>query len=211
MGTKYCSKCKQVKTLDQFHTDRTKKSGVTSKCRECRNNGDGRKTTAERFWQKVDKRGEDDCWNWNGPVITNTSSLSPTKRGVLGIQTNGKQINKYAYRLSWELHFGEIPKGMFVCHKCDNPLCVNPKHLFLGTAKDNWDDMLNKGRAHYQRFTRVKTYRMSYQEKRFVEAQAIIEYRHSGKTLREIGNIYGLSESAVSRIVNKNRRAHPVR
>jgi hypothetical protein len=55
-----------------------------------------------------------------------------------------------AHRASWEVHRGSIPRGMFVCHRCDNPRCCNPDHLFMGTAKDNSDDMRAKGRGRWQ-------------------------------------------------------------
>jgi hypothetical protein len=66
---------------------------------------------------------------------------------TVGSRTNGTNRPIMAHRLSWELHFGLIPTGMHVCHKCDVPLCVNPMHLFLGTDQDNHSDKQNKGRA----------------------------------------------------------------
>lgn len=88
----------------------------------------------ERFWEKVDNSGE--CWVWIG---------STTYNGYGEIHWRGK--TKRANRISWELHFGEIPHGMRVLHSCDNRRCVRPDHLFIGTDMDNTRDMQRKGRA----------------------------------------------------------------
>jgi YesN/AraC family two-component response regulator len=91
----------------------------------------------ERFWSKVEKKGEDECWNWTG-------SISTSKYGQINIDHK----NYTAHRIVYELIKGEIPAGLFVCHKCDNTLCCNPFHLFLGTYQDNMDDMKRKGRQN---------------------------------------------------------------
>jgi len=90
-----------------------------------------------RFWSKVQKgETENDCWKWLGST--------KKKYGQFYI-THSDWIS--AHRFSWTLHFGEIPHGMYICHSCDNPPCVNPKHLWVGTQKENIGDMIKKGRA----------------------------------------------------------------
>lgn len=91
---------------------------------------------ADRFWKKVIK--SDGCWKWTG---------AKHKFGYGMIRLGGVQPKITASRAAWLIHFGDIPSGMYVCHRCDNPECTNPEHLFLGTASDNAVDKESKGRG----------------------------------------------------------------
>lgn len=94
-------------------------------------------TPEQRFWARVKKTST--CWLWTGAKIPD---------GYGSIWVEGKPTA--AHRISWEIHHGKIPNGMCVLHDCpggDNPACVNPKHLFLGTKQDNAIDREKKGRG----------------------------------------------------------------
>lgn len=94
---------------------------------------------SKRFWPKVEKRGVDQCWLWTGHVV---------EQGYGVIHRHGSKTSLIrSHRAAWELTYGPIPAGMLVCHKCDVRRCCNPRHLFLGTHKDNTQDMMTKGRG----------------------------------------------------------------
>lgn len=94
-----------------------------------------------RFWEKVDRTGgPDSCWPWTG--------AAPKHRGGYGLfQSNQKP--KGSHRVAWEFANGPIPPGMQVLHRCDNPPCCNPAHLWIGTPQDNMSDKMNKGRGRF--------------------------------------------------------------
>lgn len=95
------------------------------------------RTIEERFWSKVDRRGPDECWEWQAyRDQSGYGRFTPTDRN-----------QQPAHRVAWELTHGPIPDGMFVCHHCDNPPCCNPTHLFLGAPVDNTHDMIAKDRS----------------------------------------------------------------
>lgn len=97
------------------------------------------KDPTERFWSKVDKSGN--CWNWTGLKFHfGHGSFS------IGSRWDNSNRSIGAHRYSWEIHNGKIPNKLCVLHKCDNPSCVKPEHLFLGTRLDNNIDMKHKGR-----------------------------------------------------------------
>jgi hypothetical protein len=93
-------------------------------------------TVSERFWRKVNKGSSYECWIW---------IAHKNKKGYGNFDANSKKHkSKLAPRISWELTHGDIPVGMCVLHKCDNPACVNPSHLYLGTQRENTNDFERK-------------------------------------------------------------------
>ena len=102
-----------------------------------------RTNTIDDYWRNVDRRGPNECWPWTGATIKHSGHGQFT-------MANEKWT---AHRLAWTIAFGPIPIGMHALHHCDNPICQNPAHLFLGTHAANVADMIAKGRQNNQRKT----------------------------------------------------------
>jgi HNH endonuclease len=138
-----------------------------------------------RFWEFVDKKGDDECWKW---------LASCTPHGGYGQLTFGGTLH-LAHRVAWEKTFDEIPKGMYVCHRCDNPPCVNPSHLFLGNVQENTRDCVDKGRNAFG----SKSGRSKLVEDEVREIRRL--YGH-GVRQRDLCKMFKVTDSLISLIVN---------
>ena len=119
---------------------RDRKNGsqyCSSTCLTAKRKRKAEENAASRFWAKVDRRGGNECWEWKG------------YRALLGYGRVKFRAGEtqMSHRIAYLLANGEHPESMFVCHRCDNPPCCNPNHLFLGTHLDNMKDMAAKGRS----------------------------------------------------------------
>jgi hypothetical protein len=143
-------------------------------------------TRLNNFWAKVDKTSSTaGCWLWTG-------AKQGGRRGKYGAFQMGWKIQKRAHRLSFEIANGPIPDGMMVCHSCDTPLCVNPAHLFLGTAKDNVDDMSAKNRKVNSIGEKNGASKLT--------ADAARSIYTDPRTNREIAQDYNISSELISQI-----------
>ncbi len=150
--------------------------------------------STEEFFKRVDKTEE--CWLWTGGI-----KGKGTEDGY-GLYYYAEGKHWYAHRVSWRIHYGPIPTGKKVLHKCDVRRCVKPEHLFLGTQLDNIKDMTTKGRVSHG----VNHYHARMSEE---DVLAIIELcRH--KKQSEVATMYGIRQPHVSRIITGRawRRFH---
>jgi hypothetical protein len=148
--------------------------------------------TAAEFYSYTIENGA--CLDWRGGT---------DRKGYGCLRWKGK--NKRAHRLSYELTFGEIPKGQLICHSCDNPLCINPKHLWAGTSKQNTLDMMAKGRGNLKKGVRFKDAPYRPNSKLTEEQVRDIKNRiKKGETMVSISKIYKVSDRTINDI-NKGK------
>jgi hypothetical protein len=141
-----------------------------------------------RFWAAVQRPDAKACWVWTG---------STNSRGY-GLFLLIGRTRVRAHRLTWLLSRGEIPAGMEVCHSCDNTLCVNPDHLFLGTHRDNHLDSVRKGRKRAWGLQKLN-------------AAQVVEIRArcaAGERQKDVGRAFGIARNTVSGIVNRKTWSH---
>lgn len=149
------------------------------------------------FWRRVAKLGPDDCWPWTGATVDGYGQLK---------RQDGKNI--YAHRASVEIDRGRVvPRNRVVMHICDNPLCVNPRHLRVATQKDNVADMHAKGRANTVVLKGDEHGSTKVSEANVVAIHlAWASRRTRPVTQQELAQRFGVSQAQISRIVNGKRR-----
>lgn len=136
----------------------------------------------KRFWDKVRKKDNDSCWEW-------MAYRTEAGYGQIGIKGHRGPLI-LSHRASWIIHNGKIPDKLFVCHRCDNPPCVNPYHLYLGTSRENTQDAARKG---------------AFQKKLTVEDVKEIRKIYATRTIPQwkIGKMFGVGQAAISVAVGK--------
>ena len=140
-----------------------------------------------RFWAKVSKSAG--CWLWNAG--TDTFGYGEIKNSGFDVNLRPR-LGLKAHRVSYILHFGEIPSGMLVLHKCDVPACVNPEHLFLGSQLDNMRDRLEKGRNNpYKKLS----------------DSDVLAIRASTEPQRALAKTYNVSQGAIASVKTGRNRS----
>lgn len=147
----------------------------------------------KRFWNKVDKDSQSPCWIYTGAKNGN---------GYGWLSRNGSQMT--AHRWSWILQNGSIPKGAYVCHSCDNKICVNPDHLWVGTHDDNMKDMAKKGRGRKTNPRGEKHVNSILTEANVLE---IRERHKAGEGYSALGREFGVNEATVRLAVKRRNWA----
>jgi len=149
------------------------------------------KKQLKNFWKKVDKSGN--CWEW-------IAGFGHCGYGQFRVGDKPQ----LSHRVSWKLENGPIPEGLFVLHKCDNPPCVNPKHLFLGTQKDNLADMTSKGRRGSSPGEKSWNSKLTADQ-----VYQILKLHKTNHTSYKItADIYGVAYTTITNIVHRRAWKH---
>jgi transcriptional regulator len=140
----------------------------------------------ERLERRIKKDDKSGCWIFQGSLID----------GYGQIKVDGKSYR--VHRLTYSLFVGEIPSGMIVCHKCDNPPCCNPDHLFIGTHAENIADRVSKGRC--AKGDALPNHKITED----IRAQ-IFQLKKDGLTHEQIGAKFSVTHATISRVLNSPR------
>ena len=139
------------------------------------------KDRTKAFLEKINIQDASNCWNWTGAV---------NNKGYPQVRLFG--VTHLATRVMWTIYYGSDPGNFQVCHKCDNPLCVNPDHLFLGTNSDNISDRMLKNRSRTGKFNKDKV-------KEIQDLQANKNY-----SFRQLAKMYNTSYKTIYNIIHRN-------
>lgn len=140
----------------------------------------------ERFWAKVAKVGPDDCWLWTGCSVRNRAGHRYGQ-----FRLHGKMVR--AHRVAYEMAAGSIPHGLLVRHTCDTPLCCNPRHLLVGTQKENVADRDERGRSTYVQGSQHGNAKLTESIVREIR-----DLRARGETLQALAEQYGVSHYCIT-------------
>lgn len=177
-GYDVCKKCKNRKCVNPRHLYLEK-------------NTIDKRPLVDRFWEKVDIKSEDECWEWTGRKLDDGYGL---------INENGIQYR--AHRLSYEVNNGMIDDGMVIRHTCNNPKCVNPKHLVQGTHKQNSEDMVAAGHSQFG----TKNTNSVLNDELVKEIREI--YATKKHSYKSIGFKFNVSEATIGQIIRRDTWKH---
>lgn len=149
----------------------------------------------EAFWSKVNKRGPFDCWEWIGCLC-----------GGYGQFCIGSGVYTVSHRFSYSLEYGEIADDIKVLHECDNKRCVNPNHLFLGTNKDNTQDMIAKGRSKCIGKIGERNKSSKLTDEKVLEMRRM--HRSGEYNQRQISKMFGISTSVTFAVIHNQTWIH---
>lgn len=167
-----CSKEAVTRGMCRAHYESKRRVGLIAKSPP--------KTTYDKFFARVEKSS--DCWIWKGQK----------REGYGRLKIDGHFVG--AHRISYEIHFGEFSKNLCVLHRCDNPSCVNPDHLFLGSHEDNMKDMAKKGRGKSGRYSGQK-----HAVCKLTESD-VLSIRCDQRTQDVIAADYGVSRNSIYKV-----------
>ncbi len=165
------------------------------------------KTIVQRFLKSFVVNKDTGCWEWQKNKNKKRYGYGKIGIGYFREFKGNQSVIKSAHRVAYEIYKGLIPKEMSVCHHCDNPSCVNPNHLWLGTAKDNAQDRVKKGRkgniglSLASRNGLVFGHLSKLSELQVLEIREIL--KNTTKTYKEISKGYGVSRQTIGFIKNR--------